>query len=148
MKDGTTPKVLRDFGKLNELVLIEEYKRFVSDNIETCLYEHKADTLGRAAQLVDQYSSTHEPFQKRNAHVHTPAIFPRSRMTLQRHKTMFMLQTLKTSLSQVSPTTISVEHHPFQTHKCVLSCKMKWQILVNCWQLDRKDKTKIFPVAL
>jgi hypothetical protein len=49
-----------DFHKLRQLLLIEEFKWGVSNEIKTYLSEQKVDTLDNAARLADDYSLTHK----------------------------------------------------------------------------------------
>ena len=49
-----------DFGNLKQLLLIEEFKWGVSNEIKTYLSEQKVDTLANAAWLADDYSLTHK----------------------------------------------------------------------------------------
>ena len=52
-------EVAKDFEKLRELILIEEFKACVPTNIKTYIDEQKATTLHQAAILADDYSLTH-----------------------------------------------------------------------------------------
>ncbi|XP_069102169.1 uncharacterized protein [Argopecten irradians] len=47
-----------DFGKLRQLLLIEEFKRCVHINIKTHLDERKVETLSEAATMADDYALT------------------------------------------------------------------------------------------
>ncbi|KAL5022408.1 hypothetical protein ScPMuIL_001563, partial [Solemya velum] len=50
----------KDFGKLRQLLLIEEFKRCVHTNIKTHLDERKVETLSEAATMADDYALTHK----------------------------------------------------------------------------------------
>jgi len=39
---------------------VEEFKNCVSNEVKTCLDEHKAETLQQAAVLADEYTLTHQ----------------------------------------------------------------------------------------
>ena len=55
----SSKEVAREFEKLRQLVLIEEFKACVPVNIKTYIDEQKATTLQQAAVLADDYSLTH-----------------------------------------------------------------------------------------
>ena len=55
----SSKEVAREFEKLRQLVLIEEFKACVPVNIKTYIDEQKAITLQQAAVLADDYSLTH-----------------------------------------------------------------------------------------
>ncbi|KAJ8030412.1 hypothetical protein HOLleu_26836 [Holothuria leucospilota] len=53
-------KKVSTFDALRQLVLVEEFKRCVNDDIKTHLEENKADNLKEVANLADQYALTHK----------------------------------------------------------------------------------------
>ena len=55
----SSKEVAKEFEKLRQLVLIEEFKACVPVNIKTYIDEQKAITLQQAAVLADDYSLTH-----------------------------------------------------------------------------------------
>ncbi|KAJ8051186.1 hypothetical protein HOLleu_04654 [Holothuria leucospilota] len=56
---GASKKV-STFDTLRQLMLVEEFKRCVNDDIKTHLEENKADNLKEVANLADQYALTHK----------------------------------------------------------------------------------------
>ena len=48
-----------DFEKLRQVILIEEFKRCVRDNIKTYLDEQKVENFAKAAAYADDYALTH-----------------------------------------------------------------------------------------
>ena len=50
----------KNYDKLRQLLLIEEFKRCVHSDIKTHLDERKVDTLNEAAVMADDYSLTHK----------------------------------------------------------------------------------------
>ena len=52
-------EVVKDFEKLRQLILVEEFKSCLPSNIKTYIDEQKVDSLQRAAVLADDYSLTH-----------------------------------------------------------------------------------------
>ncbi|KAJ8031501.1 hypothetical protein HOLleu_24709 [Holothuria leucospilota] len=53
-------KKVSTFDTLRQLMLVEEFKRCVNDDIKTHLEENKADKLSEVANLADQYALTHK----------------------------------------------------------------------------------------
>ena len=49
-----------DFSKLKQLVLVEDFKNCVRNDVKTYLDEHKTETLEEAAVLADEFSLTHK----------------------------------------------------------------------------------------
>ena len=56
----SSKKVGQDFDKIRQLLLIEEFKWGLSNEIKTYLSEQKVETLENAAWLADDYSLTHK----------------------------------------------------------------------------------------
>ena len=55
-----------DFEKLRQVILIEEFKRCVCDDIKTYLDEHKVENFAKAAAYVDDYAVTHKSTFNKN----------------------------------------------------------------------------------
>jgi len=53
-------EVKDDFGKLRQLILLEEFKKCVQPDIKSHIDEHKVDTLQEAALMADDYALTHK----------------------------------------------------------------------------------------
>ena len=53
-------KVISDYDKLRQIVLIEQFKRCVHDDLKTYLDEKNVDTLHEMAVLADDYALTHK----------------------------------------------------------------------------------------
>ena len=49
-----------DFEKLRQVILIEEFKRCVRDDIKTSLDEQKVENLAKAAAYADDYALTYK----------------------------------------------------------------------------------------
>ena len=52
-------EIVKDFEKLCQLILTEEFKSCLHNNIKTYIDEQKAESLQQAAVLTDDYSLTH-----------------------------------------------------------------------------------------
>ena len=63
----------KDYTRLRELVLLEEFKKCVNTDIRTFINEQKPTDLTAAARLADEYSLTHK-FSTNKTHNHS---FPR-----------------------------------------------------------------------
>ena len=53
-------KVISDYDKLRQIVLIEQFKRCVHDDLKTYLDEKNVNTLHEMAALADDYALTHK----------------------------------------------------------------------------------------
>ena len=53
-------KVISDFDKLRQIILIEQFKRCVHDDLKTYLDEKNVETLHEMAVLADDYALTHK----------------------------------------------------------------------------------------
>ena len=49
-----------DYTRLHELLLIEEFKNCLPNEVKTYLDENKVETLHQAATLADNYTLTHQ----------------------------------------------------------------------------------------
>lgn len=50
-----TSSDVKDFGKLKQLMLLEQFKNCLPDRVATYLNEHKVCEISKAAVLVDEY---------------------------------------------------------------------------------------------
>ena len=53
-------KVDQNYGKLRQLMLVEEFKRCIQSDVKTFLDEKQVETLEEAARLADDYYLTHK----------------------------------------------------------------------------------------
>jgi len=53
-------EVAKNYEKFCQMILVEEFKSCLPDNIKTCIGEQKADGLQQAATLADDYSLTYQ----------------------------------------------------------------------------------------
>jgi len=53
--------VNRDYVRLRQLVLIEEFKSWLSTQLKTYVDEQKVESVHQAAMLADEYALTHTP---------------------------------------------------------------------------------------
>ena len=52
-------KVISDYDKLRQIILIEQFKRCAHDDLKTYLDEKNVETLHEMAVLADDYALTH-----------------------------------------------------------------------------------------
>jgi len=60
----TSKQVQNDFGRLRQLVLMEEFKNCLPSEIKTHLDEQKIHSLHQASNCADDYALTHKSFRK------------------------------------------------------------------------------------
>ena len=60
-------KVNKDFEKLRQLILIEEFKRRIPFHMKTFIDEKQVENLEQAADLADEYFLTHGNFNQRRS---------------------------------------------------------------------------------
>ena len=66
-----------DFEKLRQVILIEEFKRCVRDDIKTYLDEQKAENMTKAAAYADDFVLTHKStFNKSRSFGSTKKSYP------------------------------------------------------------------------
>ena len=58
--------IVTDYNKLRQLILIEEFKWCVHDNVKTFLNERQVDTGYEMATLADEYTLTHQRNQNKS----------------------------------------------------------------------------------
>ena len=51
-----------DHAKLRQLMLVEEFRRYINSNIKSFLDEKQVETLEAASRLADDYALTHKAF--------------------------------------------------------------------------------------
>ena len=57
---------VNSMGKLKELILVEDFRNCLPDNVSIYVAEQKAETISKAACLADQYALTHRVYKDRN----------------------------------------------------------------------------------
>ena len=149
----TSKNVDKDFDKLRQLMLIEEFKQCIHSDIKTHLDEHKIDNLNEAATMADDYAITHKlSFSKFNSNV--------SNRPGQARAPYFNKQNFnKTNDGKPKPWSsekvTNVTHKPqeqkpetFKPGPMCSYCKKKGHLISECWLLQKKeDKNKSFPNA-
>ena len=133
-------EVAKDFEKLRQLVLIEEFKACVPTNVKTYIDEQKATTLHQAAVLADDYSLTHKSTFSKSDTEHSGGRTNSSGRQPPMQGPRFRYGN-------------SDRHHsegprpPRSSVPVCLYCKRKGHIIAECWELEKK-KTKANPVSM
>jgi hypothetical protein len=124
-----------DFEKLQDLVLVEEFKRCVKDDIKSYLDEKDALTLQKAAKLADEYTLTHKSkfsaTDKSNFKKKEISSRPNFQHTESKAKA-------NENQSQKDKTTGPVCNY----------CKKVGHALSDCWVLKKKKEKESSPNAL
>ena len=154
----------KDYNKLRQLILIEEFKRCIHSDVRTFIDEQKGETLEDAARLADDYTLTHKvsfnvkPHQSFSSRRQDPS-FSRSRPSVpprnfgrddsvnqnfdnsRRSSPRFM-----PSPPKYKP---EVLKKPFNTLVCNY-CKKEGHLLSDCFKLKRKhqDQNESRPTGL
>ena len=130
-------KIEKDFEKLRQIVLIEEFKRCIPNSIKIFLDEQKAEKLETAACLADDYALTHKesftkPFTNQNkmSSFSPQTSFPRNEKSKVTHENKISPETQK-----------SKEEKSFSSPTCAY-CKKSGHILSECFKLKRKQGFK------
>ncbi|PJE77464.1 hypothetical protein CI610_03612 [invertebrate metagenome] len=127
-----------DIEKLRELVLMEEFKKCVHNDVKSHLDEHKVDTLNQAAIMADDYSLTHKLSAKVN--YNTPVSSQASHVTASSINKSTKSGQVDKSVNQTNNVHQSTES-PVRVMTCAY-CKQKGHIMSDCWSLKKKEERK------
>ena len=135
----TSKKVGEEFDNLRQLILIEEFKRCVPENVKTYLDEKDVETLERAAVLADNFALTHKQkfYKSTSSTSRQPTPQDKKFGPASDHK--------KTTPGEKS------EGKPNRGDKSGLSCgycKKAGHTITDCWKLKKKREIEASPNAL
>ena len=117
-------KINRDFDKLRQLVLVEEFKASVPYEIKVHLEEQHAVELEKAAVLADDFALTHKNFQKANA------------TNSNKHANFGVFKSdVRLPQAKVEQTKSVLD----STKLVCAYCKKKGHVKSNCWTLQKKN---------
>jgi hypothetical protein len=123
-------EVDKDFDKLKQLILLEEFKQCAPREISTYLDEHKASNLNKAAELADDFALTH----KRSFNQATAKPFiPNEVKSYSKEPNQGLLYSAKQKSS--SEPKQGLFSKPLQ---CAY-CKKKGHLISNCSNLKKKN---------
>ncbi|KAJ8031607.1 hypothetical protein HOLleu_24852 [Holothuria leucospilota] len=151
-------KKVSTFDALRQLMLVEEFKRCVNDDIKTHLEENKADKLSEVANLADQYALTHK-FSKvghtqNKGQLSRPnkkmAIVVAQQVTVDLSLVLFLQQILvkkQPDSSRQKNDQVSSNKAAFKDISCGF-CHKKGHTIANCCTLAKLKETETAPNAL
>ena len=124
-------EVESDFTRLHELLLIEEFKNCLPNEVKSYLDENKVETLHRAATLADNYTLTHQK------------VFGRSETLLQsgqRPPARGNRYNLRTNdKGQNDSMEQRRRNHSSQSAPVYHCCKRRGHVMLECWALEKKE---------
>ena len=132
-----------DFEKLRQVVLIEEFKRCVREDIKTYLDEQKVDSLQKAASCADDYALTHKStFSKNRFSGPIKKSYPDVGKKVDNLVPDKSLDKTK-SVDQ----TMSKDRKPRSFAPVCHYCKKSGHIMSDCWLLKKKKQNDATPNA-
>ena len=125
-----------DIEKLRQVILIEEFKRYVLDEIKTYQDEQKVENLAKAAAYTDDYALTHKPtFNKNRSFGPTKKSYPEVGK-----KSENVTSEKSSDKGQTSNQTMSKETKPRSFAPVCHYCKKPGHVMSYCWLLKRREK--------
>jgi len=131
-------KVEHDYESLEQLVLLEEFKNCVSNDIKNHLEEHKIETLENAALAADEYSLTHKVPVVSKTFTQQPI----GRKVFQPNTTLSKTQSGTNSKNQASE---RLDSKPFFLPTCTY-CKKKGHVISDCFKLKYRHQNHDRPI--
>ena len=152
-------KIKKEYKKLRELFLVEEFKRCIHVNIRTFINEQQAKTLNDAARLADDFSLTHKMshLNKQNS----PSFSTRNqnfghnnKQLLGNNRFAFKDKNFKPNFDNrpnFDPNSESRRTTKFEQQqqspknkifnpKICNYCKKEGHLVSNCWKLKKKEQ--------
>ena len=138
----TALDVAKDYNKLRQIILLEEFKSCLPPHLKTYLDERKVDKLNDAAVLADDYSLTHKnTFSKPDVAITSNPGGKQSVVPSQTHRQGPRFR----NGNQEKTHNDGVRHTRSNIPVC-LYCKKRGHIISECWKLEKK-KTRSNPVS-
>ena len=127
-------EVESDFTRLRELILIEEFKNCLPNEVKIYLDENKVETLHCAATLADNYTLTHQTF------------FGRTDTSVQIGQRQLAAGNQYNLRNNDRWQNDSMEQcrriHNLQSAPICHYCKRRDHVRSECWALEKKEKNK------
>ena len=137
----TSKEVNKNFERMRQLILIEEFKQCIHSDIKTYLDEHKVSSLVEASTMADDYALTHKlNFVKRAGNI--PNSYAQNKSPSYNH---FDNKSKSGSWEKNKQSYRPPETNQGELPKSVPSCtycKKKGHIVSECWVLKRKNEGK------
>ena len=133
----TSKNVGSNFERLQQIILIEEFKNCIHSEIRTYLDEQKVETLEQAATAADDYALTHKvSFVK-------PGQQKMTTSKSQSYGSQGGLETSQVSSSKLDYSAVAGKDRNKETSKSgpiCNYCKKKGHVKSECWALQRKNQ--------
>ena len=132
-----------DFEKLRQVILIEEFKRCVRDDIKTYLDEQKVENLAKAATYADDYALTHKStFNKNKSFGPAKKSYPEIGK-----KSENVAPEKSSDKGQTSNQTMSKDRKPRSFAPVCHYCKKPGHVMSDCWLLKKRREKEATPNA-
>ena len=130
-----------DFEKLRQVILIEEFKRCVRDDIKTYLDEQKVENLAKAAAYADDYALTHKStFNKNKSFGPAKKSYPEIGK-----KSENIAPEKSSDKGQTSNQTMSKDRKPRSFAPVCHYCKKPGHVMSDCWLLKKRREKEATP---
>ena len=132
-----------DFEKLRQVILIEEFKRCVRDDIKTYLDEQKVENLAKAAAYADDYALTHKStFNKNKSFGPAKKSYPEIGK-----KSENVAPEKSSDKGQTSNQIMSKDRKPRSFAPVCHYCKKPGHVMSDCWLLKKRREKEATPNA-
>ena len=132
-----------DFEKLRQVILTEEFKRCVPDDIETYLDEQKVENLAKAAAYADDYVLTHKStFNKSRSFGPAKKSYPEVGK-----KSENVAPEKSSDKDQNSNQRMSKDRKPRSFAPVCHYCKKPGHVMSDCWLLKKRTEKDSMPNA-
>ena len=132
-----------DSEKLRQVILIEEFKRCVRDDIKTYLDEQKVENLAKAAAYADDYALTHKStFNKNKSFGPAKKSYPEIGK-----KSENVAPEKSSDKGQTSNQTMSKDRKPRSFAPVCHYCKKPGHVMSDCWLLKKRREKEATPNA-
>ena len=132
-----------DFEKLRQVILIEEFKRCVRDDIKTYLDEQKVENLAKAAAYADDYALTHKStFNKNKSFGPAKKSYPEIGK-----KSENVAPEKSSDKGQTSSQTMSKDRKARSFAPVCHYCKKPGHVMSDCWLLKKRREKEATPNA-
>ena len=144
-------EIRKDYERLRQMILLEEFKNCVHPAIKNYIAEQKASTLSKAAEMADEYFLSHKHLLQKGSPQQT---FQR---TFHSNKNRFEGSSSSNKTTDSKPTDTKSTFHKSswsssQDHRpTCFYCRKKGHVISECITRQRDQKTKgkeAFPKAL
>ena len=127
----TSKEIDRDFEKLRQLLLIEEFKKCLPGEVKTYIDEKKVETLSQAGVLADDYILTHKSTGQRTQ---LPTQLNGNAEYFRPSQGFGMQPQRKGNAGNSSGNSRPRHQNPSSGPRCY-HCKKKGHVMADCWYL-------------